>query len=101
MRKLLRHLVMQHSSIPEWDESPAPTKLHLLVQAAAGQQPQPSFVPKRGLSINTRKAFQVRMLSTSLPLVSALMTRLLVWPLMMLDSYKPAVPPDGLAMPAT
>jgi hypothetical protein len=67
IRKLLRHLVMQHSSIPEWDESPAPTKLHLLVQAAEGQQPQPSFMPKRGLSINTRKGFQVRMFSTSLP----------------------------------
>eukprot|EP00878_Enallax_costatus_P018716 GHUV01019719.1.p4 GENE.GHUV01019719.1~~GHUV01019719.1.p4 ORF type:complete len:109 (+),score=40.21 GHUV01019719.1:1377-1703(+) len=60
-RQLLRTLIMQHSNVLEWDDTPGPTKMFLLFEAPEGglSAAPDGFVPKRAFYINLRKAFQV------------------------------------------
>lgn len=60
-RQLMRTLIMQHSNVTEWDDTPGPTKMFLLFQCPEGSIPTApeGFMAKRAFNINLRKAFQV------------------------------------------
>jgi hypothetical protein len=46
-------------TLPPLHTSPAATKMFIMVQAPASQAPPAGFLPRRGFSLNLRKAFQV------------------------------------------
>ncbi|KIZ06723.1 hypothetical protein MNEG_1232 [Monoraphidium neglectum] len=58
-KRLLRALIVQGGAIEEWTNVAAATKMFIMVQAPASQAPPAGFLPRRGFSLNLRKAFQV------------------------------------------
>ena len=62
MRQVVRALVCNADSIPEGSACAGPSKLFVMLQAPAAEEPPPGFFPKRSFQLKLRNAVHVRIL---------------------------------------